>query len=127
MAKEGGAKGTMGGGRGPMGAANAVDADKLWIDRINTELQQQRAWHQEYGFMVSAEGGGVTTDGSGKTRAAGTLAGQAAAMSVAELEELKKSLQGATLKSNSQASYVSRKPVELFNAKRNNRQKFRDT
>ena len=120
MAKEGAPK--TSGGRGPMGAANAVDADKLWIDRINTELQQQRAWHQEFGFMVTTE-----TEGAQKTRAAGTLSAQAAQMTNEQLDELKYSMAGATLKSTSQSSYVRRPEVELFSAKKNNRQKFKDT
>lgn len=44
------------GGRGSMGGglnASAVDTDKLWRDRIRQELQFQRQWKEEFGFLQS--------------------------------------------------------------------------
>ena len=29
-----------------------VDADKLWRDRVSSELLYQRSWENEYGFML---------------------------------------------------------------------------
>jgi len=32
--------------------ATPVDADKLWRDRVDSELLYQRSWENEYGFML---------------------------------------------------------------------------
>eukprot|EP00760_Papus_ankaliazontas_P038901 PhM_4_TR9402/c0_g1_i1/m.67797 len=35
--------------------ATPVDADKLWRDRVSSELLYQRSWENEYGFMLDSD------------------------------------------------------------------------
>ena len=102
---------------------NEVDADKLWRDRITNELQQQRSWHDEYGFMVSkhAAAGGAT-----EAKASGALGAQTANLDARQLEELRSTLSKSTMRSTAKASYLSRPTPELYSDGRHNRRKFVD-
>ena len=73
------------GGRGSMGgglSASAVDTDKLWRDRIRQELQFQRQWKAEYGFMV-ANPSNADAAAAGATTASSSTAGAAATTTAA--------------------------------------------
>ncbi len=144
------------GGRGSMGggiSASAVDTDKLWRDRIRTELLFQRQWKDEYGFMVGGGGGGngggasapdaaaaAATTGNAASAAPRSLTGavattttaaasgavNAGAFSAAELEGLQKELQRAQYTSTCQASYkFDRARLLELGAGSHRKQKFR--
>lgn len=93
-------------------STSAVDSDKLWRDRIRQELQHQRTWFEEYGFMVADGSKGVST--------------AAASLSPDQLDGLKKQMRGAHLQSTQRASYQQRKSAELYQTGDHNRKKFRD-
>ncbi len=91
---------------------SAVDDDKLWRARIQQELQHQRAWLDEYGFMVSSTSKGVSTT--------------AASLTNQQVEEVKKSMKGVNMQSTVRSSYVQRKPIDVYSDGAHNRKKFRD-
>ena len=91
----------------PKGGAtkcSEVDFDRLWRDRVNQELSNQRQWSGEYGFMVEGsqqrqQQQSVNQD----TAAAGSTSDSAAAAS----------LSYASTKSTMQASYGQRVSIEI--------------
>lgn len=118
--KEAGGKvgggGTLAGTRLPNIGANPVDGDKIWRDRIRIELQQQRQWKDEFGFMIQRANIDRSLSGSasdaGSSRAAGgsptasIAATHAAAMlSRAEVEDMTAKLQRAQYTSTMRASF----------------------
>jgi hypothetical protein len=115
------ATGGKGGSRMPV---NEVDADKLWRDRISSELQLQRSWHDEYGFMVanSSQDAGNAT----QAKASGALGAQTANLDARQLDALRTQLAASTLRSTAQASFTKRPTPELYSDGRHNRRKFKD-
>jgi hypothetical protein len=113
--------------------ASPVDADKLWRDRINQELQFQRAWVDEYGFMVdeskretlrkgvSTKLGESALNESTGSKVSGTMTeGQKT------LAELKSEMSYRGMQSVAHASYKVRPSPELYTSKEYNRRKFRN-
>jgi hypothetical protein len=77
-----------------------VDFDRLWRDRVNCELSNQRQWSNEYGFMLE----GSAQRGQRPTAAAASTTDSSAAEAT---------LSYASTKSTMQASYGQRKSIEL--------------
>ncbi len=142
------------GGRGSMGggiSASAVDTDKLWRDRIQQELQFQRQWKEEYGFLMGTNSNkNNSTDrslvettsknnasSSSKDITANLLestkpVGSASAtinindISPQDLAALQKKLQNAQYTSTTQASYkYDRSKLLELGSGTNRKQKFR--
>eukprot|EP00759_Apiculatamorpha_spiralis_P040743 PhF_6_TR39624/c0_g1_i1/m.58703 len=86
--------------------ATPVDADKLWRDRVSSELLYQRSWEKEYGFMLDDA----------------QRAQRAAASGALSSEQLKVSYKG--IKSTQQSTFSSRPSLEQnFGQKEHNRRK----
>jgi hypothetical protein len=121
-------------GTGMFSGINNVHADKLWRDRISVELQQQRTWHDEYGFMSTAQGSGScgeSDQGSGTyTSSHGASGGNLTSlppnittMTMEELDHIKSEVATAALRSTAQASFGQRSTLELRETKAYNRKK----
>ena len=121
----GGGEASGKGGRVP---TNEVDADKLWRDRITSELQQQRLWHDEYGFMVTAANNAAAASGGAtQAKSTGALGAQTATLDSKELDELRAQLSKSTMRSTAQASFQTRRTVELSTKGDHGRKKYKDT
>ena len=105
---------------GSVQKASAVDSDKLWRDRITQELQYQRAWVDEYGFMVDESKRATLKKGVSDAEALNS--GDQRAKTLAEL---KSEMSYKGMRSTAHDSYRTRPSPELFNNQEYNRKKFR--
>lgn len=103
---------------------SAVDADKLWRDRINVELLHQRSWGEEYGFMIDDEKRKALLATMSVATATAPGPGGAAKSEGETLSEYKKAMSSAGMASTMMDSYKVRKTPELFNSGEYNRRKF---
>jgi hypothetical protein len=87
------------GGKGGATKISEVDFDRLWRDRVNCELSNQRHWADEYSFMLE-----------GQRKQAGPPAGS---QSAAESSAVEASLSLGSTQSTMQASFTQRKSIEL--------------
>ncbi len=108
-----------------MERASPVDADKLWRDRVRSELQHQRNWQSEYGFMVERDGEGADGQPGGSTAA--TAGGAKDASMASTADDFKSKMSYAGMKSTAHGSYLQRPSPELRSLKEHNRQRHHFT